>query len=667
MRAPSTLSGSCAPLVLGCVTHTPHACCVQIVTLLNDLEEEIASRMFINSHGEPQPSGVLRQPLPTPRTPSVSTRVPTEPALASPPLSHSASAPLSHVASRPGARGPAHHSGPLSSSTADAAPANSRTPSALFYSSETHSPFFAGGIPGAFAERTGLPVRRLSSQSIVRPHRAAVRAVLSMPCHTIPEDERAEFAPPPPPQLSSHVASATLGSPTPRSSGGWHSALSPASSPSSRPWAGASPMRGFTSSVELVSSSDEASNMLPMPACLVEHCGRQPPPSTDSHALSAASPSGTAVSGLHSGTLSRLSPPGETPDAETAGGSALSMRFSRKYGAVIPGAGIGRFGGSTGSGGSSGSGGSGGSVESGGSAERGNDGSLAAGSITIGGDGAGGEGEGPGFIVGVGHELTLGEVPSSLGSISRSGMSGLSSRGPHSSSSLPLLSVHAENVPLLSPQQSSTQGLSRSGTTYSPFFPVIGRGRRGGSSEEVMSALIVEGPPDPLTAHSAAPRGAGTSTAEEADPIPWRGPQIPTTQMNPLYDQVPEPGTAASGSTGKRPLSPFDVANPLSGPESEDGESEPVSSLGSRTIDTGPRHAWSWAGLPTAGVSRRSPLPSSDLGASGANPEAAVSAGRMPPGERISDSLSPKALTSGFYTAGSDEIADPAQSFFTTQ
>lgn len=661
---------------------------MQIVTLLTDLDEEIASRMYINSQGEPQPSGVLRRPLPRPSAPLAPAPVPPRlsPGIAPaiPPISHSASAPLCTAASRTASRGPAHHSGPLSSAASRtvsdsgtaAATANPRAPSALFYSSETHPPFFsAGGLAAVFAGRTGLPVRRLSSQSIVRPHRAAVRAVLSMPCHTIPEDERAEFAPPPPPQLTVPAGSGTPNTLTPRS-GSWHSAASPASSRGGSRGGGpaASPLRGFTGSIELVSSSDEASNMLPMPACLVEHCGRQPPPSTpgNSLALSAASPGGTtAISGpADSSVLSRASPPGGTPDSG-GGSGARSMRFSRKYGDVA--AGIGRYGGSDGSGGSGGSGGSRSSGEHEGPPGAAIGGSEVAasgaiGSVTFGTDGADdGVVWGPGAVVGkaavLAAEHSQVEISSSLGSISRSGMSALSSRGPCSDSSLLLLGMHADDTPLLSPQQSSTQGLSRSGANFSPVFPVIGRGARGG----------VSGGTTATTHHTAGGKSAGSDARMElagsggggaanpdAAPLLWRPAQAPISQMNPLYDQVPESAVAGGrGAVPRRsPRSPFDALHTTDTPSraSEDHESEYVSSLGSRTLDAGPRHAWAWPALTPAAVPNPDAEPLVD-------PVANPTSGRTAGWDRTSDSLSPKTLTSGFYTAGSDEIADPTQSF----
>ena len=193
---------------------------VQVETLLNDLEEEIQTGQYINSLGQPQDAAILNT------------------AHGQDDVWGTMSAPLtsgtlgphstSSYPSQPFAR---HVFDPLDTPGGDdAAPelqlrSGDAPPPAPVPSPATRIP----GRPGNPRSGSGLaaaaygaaatsilgPRARIRmTQPLARPHRAAVRAVLSMPCDTIPEDERAEFEPPPPfvsvhsPPPSRHVAGA---------------------------------------------------------------------------------------------------------------------------------------------------------------------------------------------------------------------------------------------------------------------------------------------------------------------------------------------------------------------------------------------------------------------------------------------------------------------------
>ena len=162
---------------------------VQIATLFEDLDDEISSGSYINSLGQAQSSDSLRTPFAS--NSPVATR--------SVGALSSASSPLSSQTPNAVAL-----SQTVSSDTLPPA-AKAPRPSKVSGGPQplaTHSASSSESASGSGGHKSPPPpataVTRGRSQPLARPHRAAVRAVLSMPCNTIPEDDRAEFDPLPP-------------------------------------------------------------------------------------------------------------------------------------------------------------------------------------------------------------------------------------------------------------------------------------------------------------------------------------------------------------------------------------------------------------------------------------------------------------------------------------
>eukprot|EP00892_Ulva_mutabilis_P012772 jgi/Ulvmu1/9868/UM057_0022.1 len=208
-----------APLTF---TLTMHACLSvsptdrpsfdQVKTLFEDLNEEIWTGQYINSVGQPQDSASLDRPPPDSDAWDSSAA-----------LSSSAShdgASSSSYPSRPFSRhifaardedpsaaagphqppSPNDFTPPRSARMGSRIPPRPSNPATPAQQAQHINSGIAAAVYSAAAESILGPRTRarLQSQPLARPHRAAVRAVLSMPCDTIPEDERAEFAPLPP-------------------------------------------------------------------------------------------------------------------------------------------------------------------------------------------------------------------------------------------------------------------------------------------------------------------------------------------------------------------------------------------------------------------------------------------------------------------------------------
>lgn len=199
--------------------HAPHACGsihtsgvrMQVVTLFADLEEEIKTGQYINAVGQPQDAATLNSVPPNAVAGSSSAPL-TSGALTSRSTSSYPSQAFVRHMFAPGAQSDA--------ATSSAGAAQPAPP--------THAPD-AYGMPSARASRvqSPLPPRppnpasprkarsnsgvvttyktasgpagssctrpRLGRKPLARPHRAAVRAVISMPCDPIPEDKRSDF------------------------------------------------------------------------------------------------------------------------------------------------------------------------------------------------------------------------------------------------------------------------------------------------------------------------------------------------------------------------------------------------------------------------------------------------------------------------------------------
>ena len=181
---------------------------VQIQTLFRDLTEEIRSGQYINSLGNPQASVAFVVPPATPASamatdgPLIS--MPHNFSSASNP-SHSSSLPSHRVSPPPltpanaytGLVSPPGSGGSRSRAARPplpprlAAPPPGHPSSGSGTAAAVYSPVGVSAL-GHRGRAGGLPL------ALARPHRDAVRAVLSMPCDTIPEDDRADFAPLPP-------------------------------------------------------------------------------------------------------------------------------------------------------------------------------------------------------------------------------------------------------------------------------------------------------------------------------------------------------------------------------------------------------------------------------------------------------------------------------------
>eukprot|EP00892_Ulva_mutabilis_P012771 jgi/Ulvmu1/9867/UM057_0021.1 len=225
-----------APLTF---TLTMHACLSpaptdrptfdQVQTLFNDLEDEIQSGKYINSQGQPQDSTTLNTPPAAAAVWSTTTSAPsTANTLSSTTSSYPSQPFVRHVfaphdaAPDSGAAAAAAATPPQSGDSAASAGRVSRgraakppRPPRLPPAPPGHPNSGSGTAAAAYSAVSScahVPRGRVKApvQQLVRPHRAAVRAVLSMPCVTIPEEERAEFSPLPP------FVSAQSPSPTPR-------------------------------------------------------------------------------------------------------------------------------------------------------------------------------------------------------------------------------------------------------------------------------------------------------------------------------------------------------------------------------------------------------------------------------------------------------------------
>lgn len=174
---------------------------MQVTTLFEDLNEEILTGQYINSVGQPQVSETLNSPLLDADAWESSVALST--GTAGPPS-------ISSYPSQPFSRHVFNAAGALASATLPPPPPPpatrppSRIPPRSTNPTGAAAQHSASGIAaamyGAAAEAILGPRSRarLHSQPLARPHRAAVRAVLSMPCDPIPEGERAEFPPLPP-------------------------------------------------------------------------------------------------------------------------------------------------------------------------------------------------------------------------------------------------------------------------------------------------------------------------------------------------------------------------------------------------------------------------------------------------------------------------------------
>lgn len=198
---------------------------VQVATLFDDLDDEVSSGSYINSLGQAQMSDSLRAPFP------LDAPLPTASVGA---LSASSGAPatptpnavsLSQTLSSPGdtLHEPASAPQTQAAAAAEAVPMSGKVSGGGALPLATRSTSSSGTASGPGSHRSGgvpaaaAPAARLRTQPLVRPHRAAVRAVLSMPCDTIPEDQRAEFDPLPPfvssgARASKGAAAVSLGS-----------------------------------------------------------------------------------------------------------------------------------------------------------------------------------------------------------------------------------------------------------------------------------------------------------------------------------------------------------------------------------------------------------------------------------------------------------------------
>lgn len=153
-----------------------HARSVQVSTLLGDLEEEFASGTYIDSNGESQDTGALARGLEV----ATKTASATSAAVATGELKSTGVAIAANGAAKPTKTGPGA-TPPFVSAASGPSKSQPRT---------TDSSKAASGP-------LTLP-RRLQSQPLALPHRAAVRAVLSSPCNPIPEDGLIPVPSPPP-------------------------------------------------------------------------------------------------------------------------------------------------------------------------------------------------------------------------------------------------------------------------------------------------------------------------------------------------------------------------------------------------------------------------------------------------------------------------------------
>lgn len=183
---------------------------VQVTTLFDDLDEEISTGSYINSLGQPQMSDSLRSPFPLTApapAPSVGALSESSSARSTPtPNAVTMSQTLSSDTLHPPPRFPP--ATPVAATPTAAAAGTARgEPMALtthsISVSGTPSGTASGSASGPGSIKTGsllaaAAAARLRAQPLVRSHRAAVRAVLSMPCDPIPEDQRAAYVPLPP-------------------------------------------------------------------------------------------------------------------------------------------------------------------------------------------------------------------------------------------------------------------------------------------------------------------------------------------------------------------------------------------------------------------------------------------------------------------------------------
>lgn len=163
---------------------------LQVVTLMNDLDDEITSGTYIDSNGEGQGAAVLTRGLESAAkaASATSTAIATgDLASVGPAVSYQATA---QAKSGKSAAAPSHPSAAL-------------TPPFVSASSAPRRGSASGGSNSAAQPPSPLILpRRLQSQPLALPHRAAVRAVLSSPCNPIPEHGQDAASPPPAPVAS---------------------------------------------------------------------------------------------------------------------------------------------------------------------------------------------------------------------------------------------------------------------------------------------------------------------------------------------------------------------------------------------------------------------------------------------------------------------------------
>lgn len=148
---------------------------MQVTTLLGDLEEETATGTYIDSNGETQDTMALMRGLEA----ASKTASATSAAIVTGELRSTGVVLAANGAVKPTKTGPGA-TPPFVSAASGPRKSQPMTTS-------------GSGVGGPLT----LP-RRLRSQPLALPHRAAVRAVLSSPCNPIPEDGLVNVPSPPP-------------------------------------------------------------------------------------------------------------------------------------------------------------------------------------------------------------------------------------------------------------------------------------------------------------------------------------------------------------------------------------------------------------------------------------------------------------------------------------
>lgn len=224
---------------------------MQVLTLLADLDDEIQTGQYINSAGQPEAAETINA-VPAAATWTTTATPPSTPGGHVTSSVHSSSS----YPSQPFLRhvfAPQHDAAVAQQMSEPPPPRMSRMHATALprppkagasRASRSGSKQVAAEYSAAAAAVLGRRARsRMHSQPLARPHRAAVRAVISMPCDPIPEDERSEF-----PMLPPFVSAQSLSPPNHVSDGGAAPAVDDAADAAAASAAAAAPVMWATSS-----------------------------------------------------------------------------------------------------------------------------------------------------------------------------------------------------------------------------------------------------------------------------------------------------------------------------------------------------------------------------------------------------------------------------------